>query len=68
MKELEIKLKKNIFLLLFTCVFFCFFFVILFSENQNHENRLNEQKRLLIAQQEQINKLILNAKQHELNK
>lgn len=31
-----------------------------------HENRLNEQKRLLIAQQEQINKLILNAEYNKL--
>lgn len=33
-----------------------------------HDNRLNEQKRLLIAQQTQINKLILNAHKNELNK
>lgn len=30
------------------------------------QNRLNEQKRLLIAQQEQINKLILNAEYNKL--
>lgn len=68
MKELEIKLTNHIKFLLGTCLCLCIFTVILLKENKNQENRLNEHKRLLIAQQEQINKLILNAKKHELNK
>ena len=68
MKELDIKnVKKDIFFLCFTCLFLCVGLAILFSYNQKQDNRLNEQKRLLIAQQEQINQLIINAK-YERNK
>ena len=69
MKESEIKsVKKDIFFLCFTCLFLCVGLAILFSHNQKQDNRLNEQKRLLIAQQEQINKLILNAEYNGLQK
>lgn len=43
-------------------------FIFMFYHLADNSNRLNEHKRLLIAQQEQINKLILNAKQNELNR
>ena len=69
MKELDIKnVKKDIFFLCFTCLFLCVGLAILFSYNQKQDNRLNEQKRLLIAQQKQINQLILNAEYNELQK
>lgn len=69
MEELKIKLIKNdVFFLCITCLVLCIGLVILFSDNYKQTERLNEQKRLLIAQQEQINKLIINAKQNELNK
>lgn len=67
MKELEIKsVKKDIFFLCFSCLCLCVGLATLFLHNQNQDNRLNEHKRLLIAQQEQINKLILNAEYNKL--
>lgn len=42
----------------------CVLALALLSNKQ--KNRLNEQKRLLIAQQQQINKLILNAEYNKL--
>lgn len=69
MKELEIKLLKyDMYFLCFTCFILFVGLALLFADNQNQDNRLNEHKRLLIAQQEQINKLILNAHKNELNK
>ena len=69
MKELDIKnVKKDIFFLCFTCLCLTIGLAALFSQNQKQENRLNEQKRLLIAQQEQINKLILNAEYNGIQK
>ena len=66
MKE-EIKsVKKDIFFLCFTCLCLCVGLATLFLHNQKQENRLNEHKRLLIAQQEQINQLIINAQYNKI--
>lgn len=67
MKEFDtikttIKVHKIIMYILCFCVGFLSYDV--YKSN----NRLNEHKRLLIAQQEQINQLILNAKYNERNK
>jgi len=58
MKEKIETNKKNI-LIIFLYVIILTVFNVYHSYQQ--ENRLNEHKRLLIAQQEQINKLIINA-------
>jgi len=63
-----IKIENNNFK--FNC-FLIGFFLLIFMQlciNYKQTERLNEHKRLLIAQQEQINQLILNARKHELNK
>lgn len=43
----------------------CFCIGVLSYDVYKSNNRLNEHKRLLIAQQEQINQLILNAHKYE---
>ena len=64
--EHKIKLLKyDMYFLCFTCFTLFVGLILLLTDNQNQENRLNEHKRLLIAQQEQINKLILNAEYNE---
>ena len=61
-KEIETN-KKNILILLLYVIALTVFNVY-YSYQQ--DNRLNEHKRLLIAQQEQINKLIINAQYNKI--
>lgn len=44
----------------------CFYMVGSILQHDTNTERLNEHKRLLIAQQEQINKLILNAEYNKI--
>ena len=62
MKE-EIETNKKSILIVFIYSFVLTSFSIYYSYKQ--DDRLNEHKRLLIAQQEQINQLILNAHKYE---
>lgn len=64
--ELEIKQVK----FCFNCFLIGFFLLVCMQGYISHKQteRLNEHKRLLIAQQEQINQLIINARKNELNK
>ena len=63
MKE-EIETNKISILIVFIYAIVLTVFNIYYSHQQ--DNRLNEHKRLLIAQQEQINQLILNAEYNKL--
>ena len=59
------RLKKL--MIFFTLLsFLCYFFLCFVNYTQ--AGRLNEQKKLLIVQQKQINQLILNAEYNELQK
>lgn len=62
MKE-EIETNKKSILIVFLFTIVSTGFNVYYSYQQ--DNRLNEHKRLLIAQQEQINQLILNAHKYE---
>lgn len=62
MKE-EIETNKKSILTVFVYAIVLTVFSAYYSYQQ--ENRLNEHKRLLIAQQKQINQLILNAHKYE---
>ena len=61
-KEIETN-KKNILILLLYVIALTVFNVY---HSYQQEHRLNEHKRLLIAQQEQINKLIINAQYNKI--
>ena len=63
MKE-EIETNKRSILIVFLYAIVLTVFNSYYSYQQ--DNRLNEHKRLLIAQQEQINKLILNAQYNKI--
>ena len=63
MKE-EIETNKKNIIILFLYVIALTVFNVYDSSQQ--DERLNEHKRLLIAQQEQINQLILNAKYNKI--
>lgn len=61
MKELEIKLLKyDMYFLCFTCFALFVGLALLFADNQNQENRLNEHKKVIILLNEKNN--ILNEK------
>ena len=62
MKE-EIETNKKSILIVFLYALVLTGFNVYYSYQQ--DNRLNEHKRLLIAQQKQINQLILNAHKYE---
>lgn len=62
MKE-EIETNKKSILIVFIYALVLTVFNVYLSYEQ--DNRLNEHKRLLIAQQQQINQLILNAHKYE---
>lgn len=62
MKE-EIEINKKSILIVFIYAIVLTVFTIYICREQ--DDRLNEHKRLLIAQQEQINQLILNAHKYE---
>lgn len=62
MKE-EIEINKKSILIVFLMTIVTALFNVYYSHKQ--DNRLNEHKRLLIAQQDQINQLILNAHKYE---
>lgn len=60
-KEIETNKKSILKLLVYVIVLTAFYLY----DSYQQDNRLNEHKRLLIAQQDQINKLILNARKNE---
>lgn len=60
-KEIEANRKSVLKLLAYVIVLTAFYIY----DSYQQDNRLNEHKRLLIAQQEQINQLILNARKNE---
>lgn len=62
----ENKRLTNVVFLFSSLFFACYLFLCFINYKQ--AERLNEHKRLLIAQQTQINQLILNAKKHEITK
>ena len=63
MKE-EIKTNKKNILIIFLYVIILTVFNVYYSNQQ--DMRIDEHKRLLIAQQEQINKLIINAQYNKI--
>ena len=60
----EIETNKNSILIVFIYAIILTVFNLYYSHKQ--DNRLNEHKRLLITQQEQINQLIINAEYNNL--
>lgn len=68
MKELKIKfnrLRIDVIAILVIQFIMC---LLIMYDNTTTNKRLDAHKEVIELQQEQINKLILNAKKHELNK